>query len=47
MSDASRVAAVIDLRVRQLEAQDITGLAMANRMLGHIGSIPTEGEMTP
>ena len=36
MSDASRVAAAIDLRVRQLEAQGITGLAMANQMLGHM-----------
>ena len=32
MSDASRVAAAIDLRVRQLEAQGI----MANQMLGHM-----------
>ena len=36
MSDASRVAAAIDLRVRQLEAQGITGPAMANQMLGHM-----------
>ena len=36
MSDASCVAAAIDLRVRQLEAQGITGPAMANQMLGHM-----------
>lgn len=36
MSDTSRVAAAIDLRVRQLEAQGITGPAMANQMLGHM-----------
>ena len=36
MSDASRVAAAIDLRVRQLEAQGISGPALADHMLGHM-----------
>lgn len=36
MPDASQIAAAINHRVRQLEAQGITGLAMANYMLGHM-----------
>ena len=36
MPDASQTAAAIDLRVRQLEAQGITGMALANHMIGHM-----------
>lgn len=36
MPDASQIAATINLRVRQLEAQGITGIALANQMIGHI-----------
>lgn len=36
MSDASRIAAAINLRVRQLEAQGIMGPALADHMLGHM-----------
>ena len=36
MRDAGRIAAAIDLRVRQLEAQGIKGGAMADHMLGHM-----------
>jgi hypothetical protein len=36
MPDASRIAAAINLRVRQLEAQGITGIALANHMIGHM-----------
>ena len=36
MPDASQVAAAINLRVRQLEAQGVTGIALANRMIGHM-----------
>lgn len=36
MSDAKSIAAAINFRVRQLEAQGITGLALANHMLGHM-----------
>jgi len=36
MTDASRIAAAINLRVRQLEAQGITGLVLANHMIGHM-----------
>lgn len=36
MMDANRLAAAIDLRVRQLEAQGITGMALAHHMLGHM-----------
>jgi len=34
--DASQVAAAINLRVRQLEAQGTTGMAFANHMIGHM-----------
>jgi hypothetical protein len=36
MSNASQIAAAINLRVRQLEAQGITGIALANHMIGHM-----------
>ena len=36
MQDANQIAAAINLRVRQLEAQGITGMALANHMLGHM-----------
>jgi hypothetical protein len=36
MPDASQIAATINLRVRQLEAQGITGIALANHMIGHM-----------
>ncbi|MBV8456696.1 MAG: hypothetical protein JO122_08805 [Acetobacteraceae bacterium] len=36
MPDASPIAAAINLRVRQLEAQGITGIALANHMIGHM-----------
>lgn len=36
MPDPSQVAAAINLRVRQLEGQGVTGLALANRMIGHM-----------
>jgi len=36
MPGASRIAATINLRVRQLEAQGITGIALANHMIGHM-----------
>ena len=36
MPDVSQIAAVINLRVRQLEAQGITGIALANHMIGHM-----------
>ena len=36
MSDASRVAAAINLRVRQLEAQGISGPTLVDHMLGHM-----------
>lgn len=36
MPDASQIAAAINLRVRQLEAQGITGIALANHMVGHM-----------
>lgn len=36
MTDASRMAAAINLRVRQLEAQGITGIALADHMIGHM-----------
>lgn len=36
MSGATQIAATINLRVRQLEAQGITGLALANHMIGHM-----------
>ncbi len=36
MPDASQIAAAINLRVRQLEAQGITGIALANHMIGHM-----------
>ena len=36
MPDASRIADAINLRVRQLEAQGITGIALANYMIGHM-----------
>tara|TARA_B100000678_G_scaffold273358_1_gene263613 strand:- start:913 stop:1518 length:606 start_codon:yes stop_codon:yes gene_type:complete len=36
MTDANRIAAAINLRVRQLEAQGITGIALANHMIGHM-----------
>ena len=36
MPDASQIAAAIKLRVRQLEAQGITGIALADHMIGHM-----------
>ena len=36
MPDASQIAAAINLRVRQLEGQGITGMALANHMIGHM-----------
>ena len=36
MTDVSRIAMAINLRVRQLEAQGITGIALANHMIGHM-----------
>ena len=36
MPDARRRAAAIDLRVRQLEAQGISGRALVDHMLGHM-----------
>ena len=36
MPDASQIAAAINLRVRQLETQGITGIALANHMIGHM-----------
>ena len=36
MPDANQIAAAINLRVRQLEAQGITGIALANHMIGHM-----------
>lgn len=36
MPDARQIAAAINLRVRQLEAQGITGIALANHMIGHM-----------
>ncbi len=36
MPHASRTAAAIDLRVRQLDAQGITGIALADHMIGHM-----------
>ncbi len=36
MPDASQIAAAINLRVRQLEGQGITGIALANHMIGHM-----------
>lgn len=36
MTDVSRIATAINLRVRQLEAQGITGIALANHMIGHM-----------
>ena len=36
MPDASQITAAINLRVCQLEAQGITGIALANHMIGHM-----------
>ena len=36
MTDASQIANAINLRVHQLEAQGITGMALANHMMGHM-----------
>jgi hypothetical protein len=36
MPDASQIAAAINLRVHQLEAHGITGMALANHMIGHM-----------
>ncbi len=36
MPDASQIAAAINLRVRQLEARGITGIALGNHMIGHM-----------
>lgn len=36
MPDVSSIAAAINHRVRQLEAQGLTGLALANHMVGHM-----------
>jgi hypothetical protein len=36
MPDANQLAAAINFRVRQLEAQGITGIALANHMIGHM-----------
>ena len=34
--DTGQIAAAINLRVRQLEAQGITGMGLANHMVGHM-----------
>ena len=34
MIDSSKIATAINLRVRQLAAQGITGIALANQMIG-------------
>ena len=34
--DPGQIAAAINLRVRQLEAQGVTGMGLANRMVGHM-----------
>jgi hypothetical protein len=36
MLDANQIGAAINLRVRQFEAQGITGIALANHMIGHM-----------
>ena len=36
MTDVSRIATAINLRVRQLEAEGITGIALASHMIGHM-----------
>lgn len=36
MPETSQIAAAIDLRMRQLEAKGITGIALANHMVGHM-----------
>ena len=36
MPDPSQIAAAINLRVRQLEAQGVTGIGLANHMIGHM-----------
>ena len=41
MPDPSQVAAAINLRVRQLEAQGLTGIALVNRMVGHMQDLQT------
>ena len=43
MPDASRIAAAIDLRVRQLEARGITGIALANHMIVHMQDLRRAG----
>lgn len=40
MLDASQIAAITNLCVRQLEAQGITGIALANHMIGHMQDLP-------
>lgn len=35
MINSSKIATAINLRVRQLAAQGITGIALANQMIGH------------
>jgi|AntDeeMinimDraft_5_1070356.scaffolds.fasta_scaffold12702_3 hypothetical protein len=39
MPDANRIAAAIDLRVRQLEAQGITDAALIDYMFGHLPAL--------
>ena len=34
--DTGQIAAAINLQVRQLEAQGITGMGLANHMVGHM-----------
>lgn len=46
MPDPSQVAAAINLRVRQLEGQGVTGLALANRMIGHMQDLQTIYDVT-
>ena len=41
MPDASQIAAAIDLRVRQLETEGVTGIALANHMIGHMPELQT------
>jgi hypothetical protein len=36
MTNVRSIAMAINLRVRQLEAQGITGMALANHMIGHM-----------
>ena len=39
MPDTSQIAAAINLRVRKLEAQGTAGIALADRMIGHMQNL--------